>query len=104
MIKRRNLRKPGENKHTRKRKKKEKKEKLNKTAFPCKKKPHLEYTHGYINKIRNSVEDWQSWLTWPTVNEDSRKKSILRAKLKVASQEEKIEMERTFLESAWKLS
>ena len=27
-------------------------------------KEQQEYIHGQINKIRNSVEDWQSWISW----------------------------------------
>ena len=44
-----------------------------------------------INKIRNSVQDRQSRLTWQTINEVKRRKSISRAKLKAASQEERIQ-------------
>ena len=40
-----------------------------------------------INKIRNSMKDRQSRIAWQTVNEVSKKKSTLRAKLKAANQE-----------------
>ena len=51
-----------------------------------------EYIQGQINKIRNSVEDRQSRIVWQTVNKVSKRKSTSRAKLKTASQEEKIHM------------
>ena len=66
-------------------------------------KEQIEYIQGQINKIRNSVEDRQSWIVWQTVNEVSKMKSTSRAKLKAASQEQQIHMERTFQESAWKI-
>ena len=40
-------------------------------------------------KIRNYVEDWESQLTWLTVNEVSRRKSNSGVNLKVAIQEER---------------
>ena len=49
----------------------------------------IEFIQGQINKIRNSVEDRQSWTAWQTVNEG---KSTSRAKLKPASQEEWIQI------------
>ena len=51
-------------------------------------KEQIEYIQGQINKIRNSVEDRQSWITWQAVKEVSKRKSTTRAKLKAASQEE----------------
>ena len=57
-----------------------------------------------IYKIIKSVEDRQSRLAWQTVNEVSKKKSLSRGKLKAASQEERVEVERTFQESARKHS
>ena len=52
----------------------------------------IEHIQGQINNIRNSVEDRQSRIAWQTVNEVSKKKSILWAKLKPTSQEEQIQM------------
>ena len=45
-----------------------------------------------INKIRDSVEDRQSRITWQTVNKVSRRKSTVKAKLKATSQEERIQL------------
>ena len=53
-------------------------------------KKEQEYIQGKINKIRNS-EDKQSRIAWQAINEVSRMKSIPRAKLKVFSQEERIQ-------------
>ena len=50
----------------------------------------LGYIPGRINRIRNSVEDRQSQLAWPTVNEVNGRKSTSRAKLKAANQEERL--------------
>ena len=47
-----------------------------------------EYIQNQINKIRDSVEDRQSRIAWQTVNEVSRRKSTVKAKLKATSQEE----------------
>ena len=47
------------------------------------KKEQLKYIQGLINKIRNLVENEQSQSTWSTVNEASRKKRTLRAKLRL---------------------
>ena len=49
-----------------------------------------EYIQNQINKIRDSVEDRQSRRAWQTVNQISRRKSTVRAKLKATSQEELI--------------
>ena len=51
-----------------------------------------EYIQVRINKIRNSVGDKRSRIAWQTVNEVSKRKSISRAKLKAATQEEQIQM------------
>ena len=56
-----------------------------------KKKTQLEYIQSQINEIRNLVDYRQSQLAWQTVNEKSGKKSILRAKLKPDSQEERLQ-------------
>ena len=42
-------------------------------------------------KAKSKSEDRQSQIAWQTVNEGNRRKSTLRAKLKVASQEERIQ-------------
>ena len=47
---------------------------------------------GHIKKIRYSVEDRQSRITWQTVNEVSQRKSLLRAKIKAAGLLEQIQM------------
>ena len=57
------------------------------------------YILGQINKTRNPVGDRQSQIAQQTVNEMTSRKSTMRAKLKAVIQEE-----RTFQESAWKLS
>ena len=44
--------------------------------------------YSKVDKIRNSVEDRQSRIAWQTVNEISKRKSILNVKLK----EERIQM------------
>ena len=49
-------------------------------------KEQTECIQNQINKIRNSVEDRQSWIAWQTINEESKRKSTSRAKLKTASQ------------------
>ena len=41
-----------------------------------------------INKIRNSIEDRESWTSWQTVNEVSRRMSTTKAKPKATSQQE----------------
>ena len=51
-----------------------------------------EYIQGQINKIRNSVEDKQSRIVWQIVNEVRKRRSISRANLKAASQEERNQM------------
>ena len=49
------------------------------------------YIQSQINKIRNLVENRQSWLGWHSVNEASRRKGSSRAKLKAASREERLQ-------------
>ena len=51
-------------------------------------KEQTEYIQNQISKIRDTVEDRRSRIEWQTGNEVSRRKSIVRAKLKAASQEE----------------
>ena len=45
-------------------------------------KEQFKYIQGQIDKIRNSIEDRQSRLTWQTVKKVSGRKSSFRAKLK----------------------
>ena len=54
------------------------------------------YIQNQIDKIRDLVEDRQSSKAWQTVNEVSRRKSAVRAKLKAASQEEWIHLWKHF--------
>ncbi len=51
-----------------------------------------EYIQNQIDKIRDSVEDRQSRIAWQTVNEESRRKSSGKAKLKATSQQERIRL------------
>ena len=51
-----------------------------------------EYIQNQNNKFRDLVEHRQSRKAWQTVNEVSRRKSTARAKLKAASQEERIHL------------
>ena len=52
-------------------------------------KEQSEYIQNQINKIRDSIEDRQLRIAWQMVNEVSRKKSTVKAKLKATSQEER---------------
>ena len=45
-----------------------------------------------IDKIRDSVEDRQSRIAWQTINEVSRRKSTVKARLKAANQQERIKL------------
>ena len=51
-------------------------------------KEQTEYIQSQIDKIRDSVEDRQSRIAWQMVNEVSRRKSTVKAKLKATSQQE----------------
>ena len=53
-------------------------------------KEQTEYIQNQINKIKDSVKDKQSRIAWQMVNEVSRRKSTVKAKLKATSQEEQI--------------
>ena len=55
-------------------------------------KEQTEYIQNQIDKIRNSVEDKQSKITWQMINEVSRKKSTAKAKLKATNQQEWIHL------------
>ena len=55
-------------------------------------KKQTEYIQNQIDKIRDSVEDSQSRIAWQTINEVSRRKSTVKAKLKAANQQERIKL------------
>ena len=55
-------------------------------------KEQTEYIENQIDKIRDSVEDRQSRIAWQTINEVSRIKSTVKAKLKAANQQERIKL------------
>ena len=55
-------------------------------------KEQAEYIQNQIDKIRDSVEDRQSRIAWQTINEVSRRKSTAKAKLKAASQQERVKL------------
>ena len=48
------------------------------------KKEQTEYIQNQIDKIRDSVEDRKSRIAWQTINEVSKRKSTVKAKLKAA--------------------
>ena len=48
-------------------------------------KEQTEYIQNQINKIRDSIKDRQSRIAWQTVNEVSKRKSTVKAKLKTSS-------------------
>ena len=55
-------------------------------------KEQTEYIQIQIDNIRDSVEDRQSRIAWQTINEVSRRKSTAKAKLKAASQQERVKL------------
>ena len=55
-------------------------------------KEQTEYIQNQIDKIRDSVEDRQSRIARQTINEVSRRKSTIKAKLKAANQQERIKL------------
>ena len=55
-------------------------------------KEQTECIQNQIDKIRDSVEDRQSRIAWQTINEVSRRKSTVKAKLKAANQQERIKL------------
>ena len=55
-------------------------------------KEQAEYIQNQIDKIRDSVEDRQSRIAWQTINKVSRRKSTAKAKLKAASQQERVKL------------
>ena len=62
-------------------------------------KEQTEYIQNQIYKIRDSVEDRQSRIAWQTINEVSRRKSTVKAKLKAANQQERIKLWKQHLEN-----
>ena len=55
-------------------------------------KEQTEYIQNQIDKNRDSVEDRQSMIAWQSINEVSRRKSTVKAKLKAAKQQERIKL------------
>ena len=55
-------------------------------------KEHTEYIQNQIDKIRDSVEYWQSRIAWQTINNVSRRESTAKAKLKATNQQERIKL------------
>ena len=51
-----------------------------------------EQTEYIQNNIRHSVEDRQSRITWQTINEESRRKSAAKTKLKATNQQERLKL------------
>ena len=51
-------------------------------------KEQTKYKQNQIDKIRDSVEDKQSRISWQTINEVSRRKSTAKAKLNATSQDQ----------------
>ena len=58
-----------------------------------------ENIQNQIDKIRDSVEDWQSSIAWQSVNEVSRRKSTAKAKLKAANQQERRKLLKQYFEN-----
>ena len=63
-----------------------------------------QYIQHQIDKIRVSVEDWQSRIAWQTINEMSRRKSTAKAKLKATNQQERIKQWKQHFENTRKLT
>ena len=61
-----------------------------------KKQPQTEYMQNQIDKIRDSVEDWQFGIAWQTINEVSRRNSSVKAKLRATNQQEGIKLWKHF--------
>ena len=55
-------------------------------------KEQAEYIQIPIDEIRDLVEDIQSRIAWQTINEVSRRKSTVKAKMKAANQQERIKL------------
>ena len=55
-------------------------------------KEQTEYMQNQIDKIRDLVEDRQSRIAWQTINKVSKRKSTAKAKLKAASQQERVRL------------
>ena len=70
-------------------------QKLNKAQSELKNadlKKQTKYIQDQINKIKYSVEDRKYRIAWKTVSEVSKRKRTTKAKLKAASQEERIHL------------
>ena len=65
-------------------------------------KEQAEYIQNQIDKIRESEEDRQSRIAWQRINEVSRRKSTAKAKLKAASQQERVKLGTAFQKSTRK--
>ena len=63
-----------------------------------------EYIQNQIDKIRDSVDDRQSRIAWQTVNEERRRKSSAKAKLKATRQQERIQLWKQHFENLLKNS
>ena len=59
-------------------------------------KEQTEYIQNQVDKIRDSVEDRKSRITWQTINEVSRRKGTTKGKLKAANQQENKSVETAF--------
>ena len=55
-------------------------------------KEQTEYIQNQIDKIKDSVEDRQSRISWQMINEVSKRKRTTKAKLKAANQQERIKL------------
>ena len=55
-------------------------------------KEQAEFIQNQIDKIRDSVKDRQSRIAWQTINKVSRRKSTAKAKMKAASQQERVKL------------
>ena len=55
-------------------------------------KEQTEFIQNMIDKIRDLVEDSQSWKAWQTINKVSKRKSTAKAKIKATNQQERIKL------------
>ena len=58
-----------------------------------------ECIQNQIDKIRDSVEDRQSRIAWQMINEVSRRKSTVKAKMKATSQQDRIHQWKQYFEN-----
>ena len=64
-------------------------------TYTCANNNKAQIDYVFINRKwnnRDSVEDRQSRIAWQTINEVSRRKSTAKAKLKAASQQERVKL------------